>query len=64
MSERVYIEGMKMPSCCAECPLTYSVRTQTGPDPTCVFRRFHTEWGGEKKSRAEGCPLRVEEDKS
>jgi len=62
MSKRVYIEGMKMPSCCAECRLTYKVRTQSGPDATCVFRRFHTEWGGNKKSRAEGCPLREGEE--
>ena len=62
MSKRVYIEGMKMPSCCAECRLTYKVRTQSGPHLTCVFGCFHTEWFAEEKSRAEGCPLREGEE--
>ena len=40
MSERVYIEGMKMPSCCAECRLTYKVRTQSGPPADVCFWLF------------------------
>ena len=61
MTEKVYIEGMKMPACCAECRLVNSVQTQDGTSRECIFGCYHTTWDGEK-CRAIGCPLRVLKD--